>query len=259
MAAGVVLVHGAMHGSWCWEPTIPYLAGRVLAVDLPPASVRGGPGRHTRVPELETLTVDDFAQAVLAAVDRAALDRFVLVGHSLGGVTITDVATRVPDRVAHLVYVAATVPRDGESVLASVGLDAESARRIETAEPAPFSEAAARSMFANDFDEAQVEFLLARLGLETKLPTIAPVERARPPAEVAQTYIKLLRDETISPARQDGLIANLRAFGGDVTVVEIDAGHDVMISAPRELAAVINDVAAEALFHSSGNSSTSPA
>src|SRR5207244_10258594 len=93
-AAGVVLVHGAMHGSWCWEPTIPYLAGRVIAGELPPASVRGEPGRHTRVPELETLTVDDFAQAVLAAVDRAALDRFVLVGHSLGGVAITDVATR---------------------------------------------------------------------------------------------------------------------------------------------------------------------
>ena len=39
---GVVLVHGGAHGAWCWEPTIPHLTGRVLALDLPPKAIRGG-------------------------------------------------------------------------------------------------------------------------------------------------------------------------------------------------------------------------
>src|SRR3954463_853280 len=36
----LVLVHGGGHGSWCWEPLLPYLMTDVLAVDLPPVEVR---------------------------------------------------------------------------------------------------------------------------------------------------------------------------------------------------------------------------
>ena len=90
----VVLVHGGGHGAWCWEPTIEHLASDVLAVDLPPKSIRGGDGRFDRPPELLTLTVSDFAESVLADVDAAGYDRFVLVGHSMAGLTIPEVARR---------------------------------------------------------------------------------------------------------------------------------------------------------------------
>ena len=84
----VVLVHGGMHGSWCWDPVRPFLSAPSIAVDLP------GRGKHPA--DLAKVTLDDSVAAVLGDADDAGFDRFVLVGHSLGGVTITETAVRHP-------------------------------------------------------------------------------------------------------------------------------------------------------------------
>ena len=112
----IVLVHGGGHGAWCWAPTIEHLTGEVLAVDLPPKEVRGGPHRFANPPELLTLTVADFAASVLADVDAAGYDRFVLVGHSMAGLTIPEVARLAPERVAQLVFLSCSVPPEGGSM-----------------------------------------------------------------------------------------------------------------------------------------------
>jgi pimeloyl-ACP methyl ester carboxylesterase len=117
MSLPVVLVHGGGHGAWCWASTVTELRADVLAVDLPPPSIRGGPARHDEVPECATLTLADWATAVLDDDAAAGWDRFVLAGHSLGGATIAEVARRAPARVARLVYVSAVVPAEGGSVL----------------------------------------------------------------------------------------------------------------------------------------------
>jgi hypothetical protein len=63
--------------------------------------------------------------------------------------------------------------------------------------------------------------------------------------ELPKTFVKLLQDQSLAPDHQDTLIQNLRdSPGGDVEVVTIDAGHDVMISRPKELADVLNPIAA---------------
>src|SRR6266567_3930993 len=113
MPAPLVLVHGGGHGAWCWQPMLPLLEGDTLAVDLPPKSIRGGSGRFESVPALRSLTVGDFAQSVLRDVDAAGFERFVLVGHSMGGLTISEIARREPERVEHLVYVSSMVPPEG--------------------------------------------------------------------------------------------------------------------------------------------------
>jgi pimeloyl-ACP methyl ester carboxylesterase len=121
--APIVFVHGGAHGAWCWEPLFPFLDGDALAVDLPPKSARGGSRRLEPVPELRTLTIGDFADSVLGDIDGAGFERFVLVGHSMGGLTISEVAHRVPDRVEHLVYVSCMVPPDGASAIEALPED----------------------------------------------------------------------------------------------------------------------------------------
>ena len=125
----MVLVHGGGHGAWCWEPLVPFLGGEALAIDLPPKSVRGGAGRFESLPELRTLTIDDFARSLLEDVDDAGIDRFVLVGHSMGGLTISEVARRVPDRVEHLVYVSCMVPPEGRSAIEALPEDLQDMTR----------------------------------------------------------------------------------------------------------------------------------
>ena len=92
--ATYVLVHGAWHGSWEWEQLTPLLEAeghRVIAVDLP------------------RTTLEDNADAVRAAVESAG-EPVILLGHSAGGMWITQAAEYVPDRIATLVYCAAFLP-----------------------------------------------------------------------------------------------------------------------------------------------------
>jgi pimeloyl-ACP methyl ester carboxylesterase len=251
--APIIFVHGGAHGAWCWEPLLPFLDGDALAIDLPPKSVRGGSRRLEPVPELRTLTVGDFADSVVRDAGAAGIERFVLVGHSMGGLTISEVAARVPDRVEHLVYVSCMVPPEGASAIEALPEDlrdmtrdaVEEARRGGANPIGGLDEDTTRSMFCNDMDEEQTRYVLDRTGTEAAVVLAEPVSRAGIPADLHKTFVKLLRDQPLPPDHQDVLAQNLRdSPGGDVDVVTIDAGHDVMISRPKELADVLNRIAA---------------
>jgi pimeloyl-ACP methyl ester carboxylesterase len=101
-----ILVHGGFHGAWCWKQVIgPLSKGHAVeAVNLPG---RGGAGR----PELAA-----YLDTVAAAVDRAERP-VVLVGHSLGGVIVSQFVEHRPDAVAGLVLVNALLVEDGEAAL----------------------------------------------------------------------------------------------------------------------------------------------
>lgn len=94
---GVVLVHGTFATAEAnWAPLIESLADRFTVV----APNLAGSGATTHP---ETVTVDDMATQVLAAADHAGLNRFQIVGHSLGAVVAATVAARHPDRVTGMV------------------------------------------------------------------------------------------------------------------------------------------------------------
>jgi pimeloyl-ACP methyl ester carboxylesterase len=231
----VVLVHGGAHGAWCWAPLLPALGADAIAVDLPPVSIRGGPGRNALPPGSENLTLADCTAAVLAAADDAGFERFVLVGHSMGGLTICDLARSAPERVAHLVFVSALVPSEG-----TAGFDAMLPEIMDPLDDG-MSELTAVDMFCSDLDPAQTQFVLDHIGTEAAQLLAEPVHRAGTPADMPMTYVRLSQDHALPPAAQDASIAALRAVpGGTVNVVELDSGHSAMISHPADLAAILN-------------------
>src|ERR1035441_10945961 len=108
--ARILLVHGAFGGAWCWEPVMPGLraAGHdVQALDLP------GDGEDQT--PLAQVTLDAYARRVCGAL--ASGEPAVLVGHSMGGIVVTQAAARSPQHVAALIYVAAFLPADGQSLM----------------------------------------------------------------------------------------------------------------------------------------------
>ncbi len=251
MSEPIVLVHGGAHGAWCWSPLLEHLDGSALAIDLPPKAIRGV--RHpSSVPDdLTTTTLDDFATSAITDVDAAGLDHFVLVGHSMGGLTIAEVARRIPERITHLVFVSCMVPPEGGLAVAGVPSDSQSRAQDlleDEAATTPgdgLDEATIRRMFCNDMDEAQTRFVLEHTGTEAYAIFGERVTRLGIPPALPKTYVRLLQDQALPPPDQDRAIANLRGSpGGPVDVVELDTGHDVMISRPGQLAPVLLAVAA---------------
>ncbi len=177
---------------------LAHLRSRAVAVDLPPASIRGVPAPAEPLEELAAVTLADWSNAVLAFADEHGFDRFVLVGHSLGGLTIADVACRAPQRVAHLVFVSALVPPEGSNAfdaLPQAMMDAINGPDM------------VGTMFCNDLDGNQTRFVRDHVGTEAVQVMLAPISRAGWPAGLPTTYVRLARDAALIPEAQAASIA----------------------------------------------------
>ncbi|MFQ6046308.1 MAG: alpha/beta fold hydrolase [Gemmatimonadales bacterium] len=108
-----VIVHGAWGGGWDWRAVDSLLTlrgHRVARVTL----TGQGERVHLASPSVGLSThIDDVVNTILWE----DLRDVVLVGHSYGGMVITGVADRIPDRIRHVVYVDAFLPNSGESLL----------------------------------------------------------------------------------------------------------------------------------------------
>jgi len=114
--ANFVLVHGAWGGGWGWKKITPLL--RAAGHDVFATTATGlGDRVHLAGP---TVDLDTHITDVVNVLTFEELSGVTLVGWSYGGMIITGVAERVPERLAGLVYLDADVPVDGET-----GYDAE--------------------------------------------------------------------------------------------------------------------------------------
>ncbi len=113
----IVIVHGAWGGSWAWRNVEALLREKGFNVYRPQLTGLGE-RVHLSRPDIGLSThIDDVVNTILYE----DLHDIILVGHSYGGMVITGVADRVPDRIRRLVYLDAFVPTDGESVMSFVG------------------------------------------------------------------------------------------------------------------------------------------
>jgi pimeloyl-ACP methyl ester carboxylesterase len=161
----------------------------------------------------------------------------VLVGHSYGGLVVTGAADRLGEEIGRLVYVDAVVPRPGQRWADCVPPEARDARRAVIAEHGHLPPPAASLFGLSGDDEAWVERRQTpQPGGVFEEPLVFDAERwaARP-----RTYVDCISPAlpTIEPSRR--LVRSQPGW----EVVELATGHDPMISAPAELAAVLLEVA----------------
>jgi pimeloyl-ACP methyl ester carboxylesterase len=106
-----VLIHGGFHGAWCWQRLIPQierLGHSAIAIDLP---------QHGERAQDPTSSVKERGDAILDVLESGD----VLVGHSGGGYDVTVAADRAPEKIRHIVYLAAGLPLEGRTVLEATG------------------------------------------------------------------------------------------------------------------------------------------
>ncbi|WP_455280957.1 alpha/beta fold hydrolase [Cupriavidus necator] len=228
-----VLVHGAWHGAWCWSSVIPLLRAQghgVTAVDLP--------GRWREPGELVGLTADDYVR-IVEQVLRTVDGPIVLVGHSLGGATISLAAERVPDHVRRLIYLAAFLVPDGQTVGAIAGTDEHSSLstlvRRDTGVSYVNLERANQVLY-HDCSEADTRVAHRPLCFEPSVMGQTPM-RVTPErfGRIPRAYIECLQDRAISINAQRAMQAALPCN----QVATMDTGHSPFISRPYELAEIL--------------------
>ncbi|EDY82850.1 hypothetical protein VDG1235_2473 [Verrucomicrobiia bacterium DG1235] len=113
----IVMVHGATAGGWEWKTTARFLQDD--GHDVHRVTLTGlGERRHLATAEVNLDThIDDVVNTILFE----DLHNIVLTGHSYGGMVITGVMNRIPDRIRHVVYLDAAVPQDNQSMFDLVG------------------------------------------------------------------------------------------------------------------------------------------
>ncbi|MGH7907232.1 MAG: alpha/beta fold hydrolase, partial [Candidatus Binataceae bacterium] len=110
MGETFVLVHGAWHGAWCWQAVANELerdGDRVFAIDLP--------GHGANPLDHSQITLETYADYVARFIERNDLNNVALAGHSLGGLTISGVAEKIPSRLKRVIFVSAMVMIEGET------------------------------------------------------------------------------------------------------------------------------------------------
>jgi pimeloyl-ACP methyl ester carboxylesterase len=111
--ATFVLVHGSLHGGWCWKRVVPRLRSAGHDVFTPTLS---GLGERVHLVH-PGIDLDTHIQDVLGVLEYEDLHDVVLVGHSYGTMVITGAADRLPGRIAHLVYLDGVMACDGKAAL----------------------------------------------------------------------------------------------------------------------------------------------
>jgi pimeloyl-ACP methyl ester carboxylesterase len=243
--ANFVLVHGAWHGAWCWRRVVDLLHAqghRAHAVTL-----TGVGDRVHLMSSLITLEthIADVANTLLVE----ELENVVLAVHSYAGMLGTAIADRMPERLRHLVYVDAVVPRPGES-WSSTHASATREARLLAAQASPDYSFPAPDPavfgLANE-DHAWVQ------RRQTPHPghTYQAALQFDPQrvASVPRTFVDCVKPrlgtiDSIRPRVRDARFWDgAWAGGAGMRIVELETGHDPMISAPADLARVLLDCA----------------
>ncbi|MEW2521043.1 alpha/beta hydrolase [Actinacidiphila alni] len=233
-----LLVHGAWHDNRCWERVVPLLEAAGHQVVAP--SLTGyGDKAHLLGPDVG---LDTHTDDVVGVITERDLRDVVLVGHSYAGLVISAVAHRIPERLAHLVYLDAMVPRDGESAADVIPITRQLIEAAERSESGwrvpPMPEQPAPYGLFGVTDPADVAWLRAMLSDHTVRCLQQPVRLDNPAADaIARTHIH--NEGARPPGITRRPVPPIQPNGTPAQVHTLPTGHDCMITMPAELSALL--------------------
>ena len=233
--ATIVLAHGAWSAAWAWKKMRPLMAASGHSF-FSPTYTGLGERAHLAHPGID---LDTHIEDVLGVLRFEDLSDVVLLGHSYGGMVASGVADRARDRIAHLIYLDAFVPRSGQSLLDLLPPAAREAHRASAAAgdgwrvaPNPTPEDTLPG------DRAWISG--KRLPHPVKCME-QPLTLRHGPLTVPRAFIQAMRNRN-GPFGQFATRAREEAGW---RVYEIDASHSPNVTAPEALMALIDRIIRE--------------
>jgi pimeloyl-ACP methyl ester carboxylesterase len=225
-----VLLHGAWHGGWAWQRVVPALRAAGHEVHAP--TLTGLSDRaHLLNPQVGLGT---HVQDVVALVEAHDAHDVVLVGHSYAGQIVTGVADRIPDRIAERVYLDAFVGDDGDAAIDLLPAEVAGHYRESVAGPGFGWLVPVRSLEKLGVTEkADFDWLMPRLTPHPWLTYTEPLRLTGGVDRVPARFIECVDWMRVFEAQGE------RAAARGWPVYELATGHEAMVTAPDELAALL--------------------
>lgn len=236
--ANFVLVHGAWQGAWVWEGVRAGLLMHghdVLTVDLP--------GSGADITPLDEVSLASYVERVQSVIESASAP-VILVGHSMGGIVVSQVAERLSSKVARLVYLCAFLPCDGDTLMSLNGLNPSGhaltleidAQRHTGRLPSD----TVKSTFLQDADTGVATWAAAKFKPQALAPLNTPLELT-PGAygTIPRDYVICSQDHAIAPALQWIMIQRAPCEH----VYELDSGHCPFLSMPWDVVQLFDKIA----------------
>ena len=227
-SATFVLVHGAWHGGWCWTRLSPLLRADGHTVFTPTLT---GLGERSHL-LTQDVGLDTHITDIVQVLEFEDLENVVLVGHSYGGMVITGVADKASDRISQLVYLDAMLPENGKATTDY------SQRKFAPITDDSWHDPAGEPQEYGVTDEHDSAWVKKRL---TDMPRKCMTQP-----------LKLIDDKS---GRLKGayILCSTRPFAKEAAQRAkqrgyryrelLSAGHDVMVTQPRELTKILNELA----------------
>lgn len=235
-----VIVPGAWSGPYAWDnvkANLVQAGNRVVVVQLP------GHGADNTPPQ--SLTLNSYRDKVVTTIDSIG-GQVILVGHSLGGAIISQVAEAIPSKIKKLIYVAGFVPLSGQSVLALASTDTASvlgANLVPSADHLTLGVVSGEivNSFILDGTEAEQNLVQANFQAEPAIPLTDSVTLTSGKyGSVPKYYIKTLMDHAITPTLQNRMLA---ATPGFASTYQINTSHSPFLVKPDSLALLLTTIA----------------
>jgi pimeloyl-ACP methyl ester carboxylesterase len=232
-----VLVHGAWHGSWCWQRVRKALLAQGHDV-FTPTLTGVGERSHLTSPQV---TLDTHIADVVNLVRWEELDDIVLCGHSYGGCVVTGAADRLTDRLRALVYLDAFILEDGQGlhdVVPQALRDAQVQAANATGQGWQVPPISAEFFRVNTADRTWVDRQCTPQPLATFQQRVRLTNRV--PAEKCTHVLATGYEHSPFPPFHES--AKRRGW----KTLTVDCGHDVMLDRPAEIVEILLQAAAAA-------------
>ncbi len=225
-----VLVHGGSHGGWCWDKVVPLLQARGHAVEAPDL-----PGHGKDKTPIQEVTLQSCVDKVCSVIE-AQSEPVILVGHSIGGNIISQVAEQIPGKIKTLVYLTAVLLKDGDSY----GADFPAINLSQDQSSFMTKDEVIADMFYNDCSAEDIAYAKTLLGPESVAVFKAPVHLSNDKfGRVPRVYIECLHDHCMSPQLQKAMYTATPCL----RVLSLNTSHSPFLSAPEKLVDCLQSIA----------------